>query len=469
MDDLPRALLKMHKQKTLIPPSFIVVKVLIRVLETVTNLRDMPKMECVSKVINDRLMEFIDKTNTSMTLNNTKTLMELMKAKSQFLLREVGYGSLELEVDLDMDMMSRTTAALKRHLDILKTFHARLIEIELDGSASVAPLAVRDSGNNISSGNVSQSLWLGWTGKCTLGWLMAGGWHSVKPMSHHYQDAEEYAETLLRMWVMLTFYWGTGAVWPLCKHSQGAGAEGGKEAGGVREGEGARQMQCCGQPMLARGDGRKVLCTMPKRCGIGGNVVVGGGDHGSHGGVIRCGEVAHWRCSRHNHDAICNACLHHQQSVVVGSPSSATSTDIYDADIENEFSRGGTVYVCNSVKSRRETRFVPNWKSSYRLLTSALVAIVRLNERGEPLTRDKVIEWAEIVPVDDKKPYDDWKERGQGRMSFRLLNRGDCSGMPNEDDSHLMKGSKIAIIDLRVFVPEVISVLSTFAHPEFLN
>lgn len=52
-------------------------------------------------------------------------------------------------------------------------------------------------------------------------------------------------------------------------------------------------------------------------------------------------------------------------------------------------------------------------------------------------------------------------------MAIRLLTRADCVGMPNETESHIEVGTRVAIIDLRVFVPEVISVLSTFSKEDF--
>ena len=52
-------------------------------------------------------------------------------------------------------------------------------------------------------------------------------------------------------------------------------------------------------------------------------------------------------------------------------------------------------------------------------------------------------------------------------MAIRLLGRQDCSAFPPSADMPLDLGSRIAIIDLRVFVPEVVSVLSTFSKDSF--
>ena len=52
-------------------------------------------------------------------------------------------------------------------------------------------------------------------------------------------------------------------------------------------------------------------------------------------------------------------------------------------------------------------------------------------------------------------------------MAIRLLTRADCTGMPDISEAHIDVSTSVAIIDLRVFVPEVISVLNTLARPDF--
>lgn len=99
---------------------------------------------------------------------------------------------------------------------------------------------------------------------------------------------------------------------------------------------------------------------------------------------------------------------------------------------------------------------------------SVLVAVIKLSVTGEPLTRTSAIQWGEIVAYNTMDGINqDWTYRSQGRMAVRLLSKADCVGMCEESESHVDVGSHIAIIDLRVFVPEVISVLSTFAKHDF--
>ena len=98
-----------------------------------------------------------------------------------------------------------------------------------------------------------------------------------------------------------------------------------------------------------------------------------------------------------------------------------------------------------------------------------LVAVIKISVTGEALSRKSRIQWGEIVTYENKKEgvNQDWEHRQQGRMAVRLLNKADCEGMCEESESHIDVSSHVAIIDLRVFVPEVISVLSTFAKHDF--
>jgi hypothetical protein len=149
-----------------------------------------------------------------------------------------------------------------------------------------------------------------------------------------------------------------------------------------------------------------------------------------------------------------------------GTPGPQASTDIYDAVIESEsHRRDECVYILNNVQSRKPPQKAPNWKTSYRLAVPGLVAVLRLSSSREALPRDRLVEWAEVVPMNPKDTSRDWEERSRGKMAIRLLTRTDCPGMPTESEIEI--GTRVAIIDLRVFVPEVVSVLATFASDSF--
>lgn len=168
--------------------------------------------------------------------------------------------------------------------------------------------------------------WLGWQ-KPTLDWLMSGSWNTVEGLKAKYESSEEYTESLLKLWTLLTFYWGAGAVWPRCAFKQGGNTS-------------SSDANVCGEPLLTATNSG--LC---KKNG--------------------CGRNAAWKCFRYNHDHICATCLLKQQDALIGSPGPHASTDIYDALIEREVvRREETVYLLRNVESRKPPKIAPNWKTS---------------------------------------------------------------------------------------------------------
>lgn len=95
--------------------------------------------------------------------------------------------------------------------------------------------------------------------------------------------------------------------------------------------------------------------------------------------------------------------------------------------------------------------------------------MVKLGVQNEALQRDYTIQWAEVLPSaltgKGQRPIPEGNYRRDGRIALRLLGRGDLSALQTEPELPL--NTHVAVIDLRVFVPEVLSVLSTFAHPHF--
>ncbi len=212
---------------------------------------------------------------------------------------------------------------------------------------------------------VDGPVWTTWRTHPTVGWLTDGAWHQhVPPLRDFYPTGglQEYAETLLRTWTVLTFYWGTAALWPRCRHKQ------------LKNG----QDSFCDEPMLSHlNDGRVVACSETIS---------------RHGGAnIPCGAPAVWCCHRHWNQAVCERCLGKRQSVLGGAgpnpprtqPTGA-STDIYNAVVTREESRTvGTVFHLTHVASRKPPSVPPNWRTTYRLQPAALVAVVKLSVSNE--------------------------------------------------------------------------------------
>jgi hypothetical protein len=286
--------------------------------------------------------------------------------------------------------------------------------------------------------NQGERPWEGWWVKPTVGWLLMGDYLvDVPNLGCPQETTDLYAQTLLRVWTKLTFYWGTAAIFPKCMR------------------KGGDRSEICGEPLLdccTGGGSRKVItCSM---C-----IVKRGSGHRE-----ICGKAAAWRCHRHNHDAICLSCLRNRQRSLLG----FDSTDVYDCVVDRDSVRHeGTVFYLSRMRSRRPPRVDPNWHTSYRLQTSVLVAVVRLGMAGEHLCVEQAIQWAEIVPMDPRNQHLESQARTDGRMALRLLSRADCSVLDPDADSPFEPGTHLAVIDLRVFVPEVVSVLNTFSNALF--
>jgi hypothetical protein len=269
-----------------------------------------------------------------------------------------------------------------------------------------------------------------WKQRPTLEWLLSPAqWHDIgEGLKAEYVDAEEYSTTLLRVWTLLTFYWGCGAVFPRCWCKQ-------------------NNDMACGQPLLAVNTSVNAVCRKCKR-------------HGN----------CRWKCYRPNHDSVCDGCLRKTQNDLLGSPgSNGSSTDIYDGVVSQEHVRSGSaVFGLSKLNSRKPPKENVNWKTTYRLPEAGLVGIIRLGVAGEPLARDCPIYWAEIVSSNQsygtaQTYHPEWVNRSRGEMCVRLLSAADCDGLPRESDLHLERGIQVAVVDLRVFVPEVITVLGTLS------
>lgn len=415
MDVFPICLVKLPATAQILPPVDVIVSVLLRIV------RKMPTKSSHAEVSPIVVLE---------------TIVDIVSQRLQHL----GLESLNAN-DTVEKIKSLSDSYYTAVVSLLKTLPAesgrlvRLItrrkEIDDYGNFFIGRCGCLRTFDQITAAN--DQPWNGWRNNPTVGWLMNGALHDVEDLKNSYTSAYEYSEALLRVWVLLAFYWGSGAVWPKCTFKKGT-------KDGVAE--------YCNEPLLQQ--------------------TTSGVCRSSYGGV-GCKCKVSWRCHKQGHDHICLSCLKKQQDVICGNPSTQASTDIYDAVIERQVNRREEcVYLLSSLQSRRPPRIAPNWKTTYRLPCSVLVGVCRLSLSGEALARDRQIEWAEVIPYDHFKGANlDWEYRTRGQMAIRLLTKGDCFGMPSESDSRLEIGTRVAIIDLRVFVPEVISVLSTFSRDDF--
>jgi hypothetical protein len=296
--------------------------------------------------------------------------------------------------------------------------------------------------------------WQGWKHHPTLNWLMKADWMKEFPSERlDYSSPTKYAESMLKTWTILTFYSGSGAVWPLCTHKcpkPNAKAE------------------PCGQPLLmSTSHSNNSPCSM--------TVIIDGRTQS-------CQKPAAWKCHFHRfnhhihqfqHDSICNDCLTRRQQVLIGENRTAeykSSTDIYDACVEKEIHRNGqSIMLLSHTASRKPAWQPPNWRTTYRLQSSALVAVVRVARERQSLEPSMPVYWAEVVPFIQSKDHNlDFRHKSKGEIAVRFLSNGDCADLRIAQPS-LEKGCRVVVIDLRVFVPEVVSVLSAMASNSFVQ
>ena len=416
---LPAIMLRLPDTEVLMPAADDVINVLCNVVSSFDSeekkaantqhrrevlAKGISSLETVLDVIRDRLMGKLRIIGCSMSVASS---VDLLTAKF----------TTAVSIFFSTDFSDRAFTLVSRVKEI-KDYQTFILEV---GIQEVHSAVTTDMSSE------------GWTSP-SVGWLMSGTWHKVNKLKTEYKNAEEYTETLKQIWTLLTFYWGAAAVWPKCKHRQQGGGVGGED-------------KMCGEPLLALSKaGKEGRCSYKRGSDV-------------------CGNISSWKCHKGLHYEICSSCLAWQQEQLVGPPSIQASTDIYDAVVDRETTRReGTLFVLSGLKSRKPPAIDPNWMTTYRLQPAALVAVVRLGASNQRLTRDLQIQWAEVVSIDQKE---EWKARRNGCITLRLLTSGDCSTLSTESDLPLDSHTRVAIIDLRVFVPEVVSVLATLAGKDF--
>eukprot|EP01041_Mallomonas_annulata_P002547 gene2547-4973_t len=420
---LPRALLLLPRIAIATPPPEDIINVLLRIIQK-KNVSSIV-LEQIVDIIRDRLPDCIQSIQ-----DPTGLLDQVDKLERGFRDSIRQLTSNPNEDDDKIGILFTRVKDFQNYKSILRklpTNEMKLTDINYNITNALT--------NQINE--IHMKPWIGWKSP-TMNWLMSPDWHDTKPFRSVYKSPEEYAETLLRMWTLLTFYWGAGAVSPRC-HQKAIGNN-------IND-----PNAVCGEPLLTMVDNINIRC-----------------NHHRNGKI--CGEKAIWKCHRRDHHAMCVHCCFHTQESLINIPGQHASTDIYDAFVERETTRrDGLVFILSGLQSRKPPRIAPNWRTSYRLQVSALVAVVRLGASRERLKRESAIQWAEVVAVNPLDSRGEADQRGRGKIALRLLGRGDCSALGVEADSPLDVGSCIAIIDLRVFVPEVISVLATFANDMFCD
>lgn len=258
----------------------------------------------------------------------------------------------------------------------------------------------------------------------TVGWL-ANHKHFQPMLLPKMQDArshasgvfespDDYFTTILKLWVGMTFIDGNNALLPHCTAKSNE--------------------KVCDQPLwpFPHKGGAPVPCRNPK-----------------------CHRNATFLCSNRYHNVgYCSGCAGELQKRLRGPPSSRASTNIYDGTITS-VKHDGTISI-EQVKSRRPPQKEIHWRTTKRLASPNLVAVVMIASREASLRESDDIYWAQIVF--QGQSFDEYKARERGCLTFRLLEYRDEPGnlMMTKNPR---AGDALVIIDCQTFVPEFVPVL----------
>lgn len=392
LEPLLTALMQIPKRPSAMPPTSDILRVMTRAVERISPATactaDLLLLERCLDVVNKRLQgsesSSTSSQQSSLSAEIARQLSDNLRRKASELLPRFS----------DAGLMNRCASLLLRVQQVMEPYINALQRVSASPSLNLPRACAKVAAHRVLQGARDDALraslivirsagseapaWAGWR-QPSMQWLLDGAWlQKVPDLCSSYNSTADYAEALHRLMVLLTFYWGAGAVWPRCQQRPDNGRDG--------------TDSCCGEPLLLSltgGGQRERRCTSRlERRG-------------------RCENRAAWACPRRRHeDAICISCLAKKQAVLTGSSGRDASTDIYDAVVDEEISRweGQVYYRLSAVQSRRPPRVAPNWKTSYRLKCSALVAVVPLGSSQEALAPPLRISWAEIVPAGMSRP-----------------------------------------------------------------
>lgn len=400
-----------------------------------------PNPEIVLKALNKYLKIPKDIDSLKLTLDIVRDRLKRRISTSKIRSKELILDLIsKLKESVEASIAKLVQQRNKNITEILKLSSEIFNEIQIYESI-VGNLVITPKNNHDSDTSDEVDEALEWTQLPTIKWLTDGSLYECNGLKKSYDSTEDYVETIRKLWTMLTFYWGTAAIWPKCTcNPQPKGAD----------------SRPCNTPLLTKSN-HQLTCT--QKILRMDNI------------PERCGKPAKWTCIKRGHDAICSSCLTKKRTKLMGPPGRDASTDIYDGVIENIQINGDvhTLHI-SQFMSRKPPTIPVNWSTSYRLQSSMLVGIISLDAIGLELKDSMKIRWGEIVTKDRNTKFNQESQRRRdGQLSIRLLSHSDCSDIDTSFDSNFRKNSHIAIIDLQVFVPEVITVLSTLGQQSFLD
>ncbi|SPR01593.1 unnamed protein product (mitochondrion) [Plasmodiophora brassicae] len=238
-----------------------------------------------------------------------------------------------------------------------------------------------------------------------------------------YDSTHDYFETVLKVWVAITFEHGSYALTPHCHDHDQQGRPCGRTLWAIPE-ERSGSLTC----MALR-------CTRPV--------------------VLACPNKFHNR-------GLCNPCATKAKEALRGPPGRYSSTHIYDACVV-KVNYDGRIFA-DQLESRRPPAIEPNWKTTTRLCAPNLIGVVKLSGPKASLRPSDRILWGEIVVHSQQESRDEFKRRGRKQIAFTLFDLSDVSRLTRLTNIDLKHGDQIAIIDCQIFVPEFVPVLIALGH-----
>jgi hypothetical protein len=224
-----------------------------------------------------------------------------------------------------------------------------------------------------------------------------------------YESADEYMDTVLRLWVAMTFSDGFSVLAPHCRSR---GPSGGCQntlwpvaAGNVHLGN----LRCRGRS---------------------------------------CPNPVAFACRIKSHDALCNQCASRSIGNNLGGPGPNAATHMYDGKVESVSPDG--VLLVSGFASRNPPPNI-HWRTTKRLSPPNLVGVVRLRTKGSPLVDSDTIKWGEVVNHGHFRDEEARRQRGQVSV--------DLSSIVEFEPDFFCEGACVAIIDCMTFVPEWIPTL----------
>ncbi|KAJ9456884.1 Protein cfxQ-like protein [Diplonema papillatum] len=169
-----------------------------------------------------------------------------------------------------------------------------------------------------------------------------------------------------------------------------------------------------------------------------------------------CNGAVRYTCRRgRGHDGQCRRCFDAAQRDLVGSPGTRASTNVYDGSVMKVTHE---ILVIEAFKSRCPPKGAVHWKTTKRLASANLVAVIKTANLGAPLQVSDTIHWGEVVNAG--APWDEHLQRQGCRVTLNMLS----VNSDVEPFDWARHRDSVAIIDCYGFVPEWIPVLKAIGH-----